>query len=61
MDFNLPTTKDQMYSILSDIFYHYRIKRDPYEEFVLPELDIDKIEFISLTEEELIELLNSME
>lgn len=55
MDFNLPTTKDQMYNILSEIFYHYRIKRDPYEEFVLPELDIDKIEFISLTEEELLE------
>ena len=53
MQFNLPTTKDQMYQILNDIFYYYRIRKPNYEELMLKSLDLDKMTYTPLTDVEL--------
>ena len=43
MEFNLPTTKSQMYVILNDLFYYYRIRREGYEEVNLQELELERL------------------
>ena len=54
MQFNTPTTKDEMYVILNDLFYYYRVKREGYEEVSLKELELARLEFTPSTEEELV-------
>lgn len=44
MEFNLPTTKEEMYNILNDLFYYYRVRREGYEEINLVELDLPRLE-----------------
>ena len=53
MQFNLPTTKEEMYVILNDLFYHYRIKREGYEPVEQVGLKLDKIEYEIPTDEQL--------
>ena len=60
MQFNKPTTKDEMYVILNDLFYYYRIKRNGYEEVSLKELELKRLEFINLSQEELREKAKSL-
>ncbi len=55
MEFNLPKTLTEMYSILNDLFYYYRIKRQGYEEITMKELNLPELEFTPLTVEELTE------
>ena len=55
MEFNLPTTKEQMYQILNDLFYYYRIKRESYEDVNLTELNLTRLEYTEKTEQELIQ------
>ena len=40
MQFTTPTTKEQMYSVLKDIFYYYRIKRETYQPTTLSPLTL---------------------
>ncbi len=54
MQFNLPTTKDQMYQILNDIFYYYRIRRPSYDELMLQPLDLEKMTYTPLDEDQLV-------
>ena len=40
MEYVKPITKTQMYESLKDIFYYYRIRKDNYEDFILPDLTL---------------------
>ena len=53
MQFAKPTTKNQMYATLKEIFYYYRIKRVEYEDVQLKPLSLRRIEFTPLTDTEL--------
>lgn len=53
MVFETPTNKTQMYTVLKEIFYYYRIRRDEYEDFILPELTLERMIFSPKTIEEL--------
>jgi transposase-like protein len=46
MQFNLPTTKNEMYNILNDIFHHYRIKRETYDGVPLEQLTLARMDYI---------------
>ena len=37
MVFTIPTTKDEMYETLNELFRYYRIRHDAYEEMQLQE------------------------
>ena len=53
MQFNLPTTKEQMYVILNDLFNYYRIQRPMYEPEEQKGLELEKMEYHPKTESEL--------
>lgn len=53
MEFNLPTTKEQMYVILKDLFYYYRIRRQGYEEVLLEEMELERLEVNLPTDEQI--------
>lgn len=53
MEFDLPSTKTEMYAVLNNLFYYYRIKRQSYEDVILNELKLERMEFTAETEEEL--------
>ena len=54
MEFNLPTTKTQMYSILEQLFYYYRIQRPGYEELQLEPLVLDRLSYDKPTDEQIL-------
>ncbi len=49
MQFATPTTKNEMYQILREIFYYYRIRKDPFEELELSMLELERLEFTPLS------------
>lgn len=53
MEFTNPTTKQEMYDILKDLFMYYRINREPFIEPELPSLNIQTMNFVPLTDEEI--------
>lgn len=53
MTFTSPTTEDQMYSVLQDIFYYYRIRRDPDSGVSLEPLDLTRETFTPSTNQAL--------
>ncbi len=53
MQFKTPTSREEMYEVLQDIFYYYRIKRAEMEELDLAPLVLDKMEYIPLTAEQI--------
>ena len=55
MQFNLPTTKEQMYTILNDLFYYYRIRREAYQDIELQQLDLQRLVIEELSDEQLLE------
>ena len=55
MVYETPTTKEQMYEILKQIYYDYRMKIDGYEDAGLTDLILDRMEFTEKTDEELFE------
>ena len=52
MVFLTPTTKDEMYQTLNEIFRYYRIRHDAYEDMQLQPLDIEKMQVESVSEEQ---------
>ena len=54
MQFTNPATKEEMYNILQEIFYYYRIRRESWKELELKPLKLNKLEFIASTEEKLL-------
>lgn len=53
MEFNIPTTKEQMYNVLNDLFYYYRIRRETYEDVDLEELFLPRLEQVAIDESDL--------
>lgn len=60
MAFPTPTTKEEMFSILKDIFYYYRVKRAEFEEIVLVPLSLKRMEYTPLDDEKLLEKAQSL-
>ena len=54
MQFNLPTTKEEMYQILNDLFYYYRVRREGFEEVNLIDLNLTRLQYIEKTTQEFI-------
>ena len=54
MSFSQPTTKEEMYNILKDIFYYYRIKREPVDGVKLEQIQLERLEYSPMTHNELI-------
>lgn len=54
MTFPKPTTKEQMYSILKDIFYYYRVRKADFEKETLKPLELKRLPFVLLNEESLL-------
>ncbi len=55
MTFNTPTTKDELYSVLQEIFYYYRIRREVTEDLVIEPLKLDRLTAEELSDEEITE------
>lgn len=55
MQFNLPTTKEEMYNVLNDLFYYYRVRREGYEEVNLDELSLPRLTIQQMTDANFIE------
>lgn len=53
MEFNLPTTKEQMYSILNDLFHYYRVNKQDFEILEQMGLKLEKMDYVMPTDEEL--------
>ncbi len=53
MQFTTPTTKTQMYSVLKDIFYYYRIQRETYQPTTLGGLTLTRENYTAPTAAEL--------
>ena len=55
MQWETPTTKQKMYEVLQDIFYYYRIRREAWDDLDLVPLELTRMEFTSLSDQELLE------
>lgn len=53
MQYTIPTTKEEMYKTLNELFMYYRFHRPEFVEEELAPLEVSKIEFTVLTEEEI--------
>ncbi len=53
MNFTSPTTKEQMYDTLQQIFYFYRIRRESWENIVLNPLSIPELVYVERSNAEL--------
>ena len=53
MTFDTPTTKTQMYSILQDIFYYYRIQHQVNANLELNDLELTRMTYTPMTDAEL--------
>lgn len=53
MQFNTPTTKAELYDTLNDIFYYYRIRLDVYSGVTLLPLDLTRMTFTPLSDNDL--------
>ncbi len=55
MEYTMPTTKEEMYSTLQILFAYYRYNRDEFIEQEIIPLDIEKLTYVELSEEELLQ------
>ena len=55
MEFNIPTSKPQMYEILSQLFNYYRVKREGYESVEFKPLELARLSFNFPSEQEILE------
>lgn len=53
MTFQTPTTKEEMYEVLNDIYHFYHFQRLEYDNVTLDKLEIDRLELDLLTDEQL--------
>lgn len=60
MIFDTPTTKDEMIDILNDIYHFYRLQRMEYSGVTLTPLDLERMTFTPLTDEELVQKAEDM-
>ncbi len=55
MQFNIPTSLEEMYVVLNDLYYYYRIRREAYEDVMLKPLKLERLDYTSKTDQQLIE------
>ncbi len=55
MEFNLPTTKEEMITILKDIFNHYRSRKEGFQAIELEPLSLARIDYQMPSETEIYE------
>ena len=55
MTFTKPTTKEEMLSVLKEIFYYYRVKKIDFEKETLEPLVLTRLDFSPLSDEKLLE------
>ena len=60
MEFNIPTTKAQMYVVLNDLFHYYRIRREDFQGIDLLPLDLEKMSTSLPTDTELTTNANTL-
>ncbi len=53
MDFGRPTSTSEMFEILKEIYKFYRIKKEDYEVIELPKINLQKISYTPLTNEQI--------
>ena len=53
MTFDTPTTKNEMYEILQEIFYYYRIRREADTDVTLNDLELERMTYTPMTDEQL--------
>ena len=54
MEFTLPTTLDEMYQTLSQIFDHYRVRKEGFEEIMLQDLVLERLDIQQLSDQDLL-------
>ncbi len=55
MTFEIPTTRQEMYDTLQEIFHYYRIDREGFAGATLEELQLERMEFSAKSDEQLLE------
>lgn len=60
MEFNIPTTKSQMYAVLNDLFYYYRIRREGFQDINLLPLTLEKMSTSVPSDSELTTTANTL-
>ncbi len=55
MEFQTPTSREEMYEILHEIFYHYRFRPIVYEPKELDKIELPRMEYQTPTEEQFVE------
>lgn len=60
MEFATPTTKAQMYAILEELFYRYRVKKESFQEEQLSSLVLKRLEPVTYTYSALRELATKL-
>ena len=55
MQFNKPTSQQELHATLKDIFFYYRIKKAEFEQEVLHPISLTRLEFVGLTDDELMQ------
>ncbi len=53
MNFDTPTTKNEMYEILKEIFAYYRLRRPEHDEITLQPLQLERLDYTAPTDAEL--------
>ncbi len=54
MQYTIPTTKEEMYRTLNELFMYYRYHRPEFDEEELSSLNVPKMQFTELTAEEIV-------
>ena len=60
MEFTLPKTKNDMYAVLAQLFDHYRVRKQGYEDIVLQNLSLQRLDNTEKTDSELIEKAHNL-
>lgn len=60
MEFNTPTSLNQMYVILNDLFYYYRVKREVYQDVSFSDLYLGHLDSNTPSLQTLKELANTL-
>lgn len=53
MEFTTPTSLQELYDVLREIFLHFRIRREKYDGITLEMISLERLEETELTDEEL--------
>ncbi len=54
MEYTRPTTQEEMYRVLQEIFYYYRIRREGFAGVELQPLELERLSYTPKTEQELL-------